>query len=63
MAAITLGGTPTTTNGNLPESQLPDFDLTDKDMNSPVNLDDFKGKKIILNIFLQALILGFAVNP
>lgn len=52
MAAITLGGTPTTTNGNLPEvgSQLPDFDLTDKDMNS-VNLDDFKGKKIVLNIF------------
>lgn len=52
MAAITLGGTPTTTNGNLPEvgSQLPDFDLTDKDMNS-VNLNDFKGKKIVLNIF------------
>ena len=52
MANITLGGTPTTTNGNLPElgEKCPDFTLTSKDLNT-VHLNDFAGKKLVLNIF------------
>ena len=52
MAKITLGGTPTTTNGNLPEigTKCPDFTLITKDLN-PVSLSDYSGKKLVLNIF------------
>lgn len=52
MANITLGGTPTTTVGELPKigSKAPDFKLVGTDM-STVSLNDFKGSKLILNIF------------
>jgi len=52
MAEITLGGNPAKTNGNLPEvgTQLSDFKLTNTDMGE-VSLSDYKGKKVILNIF------------
>ncbi len=52
MAQITLGGTPTNTNGNLPAngSTLNDHTLTKSDM-SPISLSEQKGKKVILNIF------------
>ena len=52
MANITLGGTPTFTNGSLPElgEKCPDFSLITKDLNT-VHLKDFEGKKLILNIF------------
>lgn len=51
MAIITLRGTKTTTNGDLPKvgDQAPDFKLTKQDLND-VSLADFKGKKKILNI-------------
>lgn len=52
MAEITLGGTPTHTNGELPKtgSKAPDFTLVKSDM-SEVSLSDYKGKNVILNIF------------
>ncbi len=52
MASITLGGNPTTTNGNLPElgTKCPEFDLITKDLNT-VRLGDYSGKKLVLNIF------------
>ena len=52
MASITLGGNPTTTNGNLPElgTKCPEFDLITKELNS-VRLSDYSGKKLVLNIF------------
>lgn len=52
MAHITLGGNPTQTIGNLPEigSKAPDFSLVKTDM-SVATLADFKGSKLILNIF------------
>lgn len=52
MAHITLGGTPTNTNGDLPAngSTLNNHALVKADL-STVNLADFKGKKVILNIF------------
>ncbi|PQJ78545.1 thiol peroxidase [Polaribacter porphyrae] len=52
MAAITLGGTPVTTVGNLPEigTKATDFTLTSLDL-SHKSLSDFSGKNIILNIF------------
>lgn len=52
MANITLKGNPIHTVGNLPEvgSTAPDFTLTKSDL-SPVSLSDYKGKKVILNIF------------
>jgi len=52
MANITLGGTPTTTNKDLPKvgDKLEDFKFTANDM-SEVKLSDYKGKNIILNIF------------
>lgn len=52
MAAITLKGNPATTNGTLPAvgSPAPDFKLTQADM-STASLEDFKGSKLILNIF------------
>lgn len=52
MAAITLGGKPSNTIGNLPKvgADAPSFIATSRDMKS-VSLDDLKGKKVILNIF------------
>jgi thiol peroxidase len=52
MAQITLHGNPINTNGNLPEvgSSASDFTLTKSDL-SAATLADFKGKKVILNIF------------
>lgn len=52
MATITLKGNQIHTSGNLPKvgSQAPDFQLTKSDL-SDVSLKDFKGKRIILNIF------------
>ena len=52
MAAITLGGTPTKTNGNLPKvgEKAPNFTLRRSDL-SKTTLEDYKGKKLILNIF------------
>jgi thiol peroxidase len=52
MAQITLDGTPTNTNGNLPPvgQSAPDFKLTKTDLSS-VTLKDYKGSKLILNIF------------
>ncbi len=52
MANITLGGNPIHTSGNLPEigSNAADFQLVKTDL-SIATLADFKGTKIILNIF------------
>lgn len=52
MAKITLGGNPCTTSGDLPVvgSSAPNFKLVKADM-SEASLSDFKGKKVILNIF------------
>lgn len=52
MATIKLGGNEVQTVGSLPEigSQAPDFKLKKSDL-SNATLKDFKGKKLILNIF------------
>lgn len=52
MANITLGGNPVTTSGELPQTgtQAPDFKLVKTDL-STVSLADFKGVKLVLNIF------------
>lgn len=52
MAQITLKGNPINTRGDLPAvgSAAPTFSLTNGDL-AEVALDDFKGKKVILNIF------------
>ncbi|ELR72927.1 Thiol peroxidase, Tpx-type [Fulvivirga imtechensis AK7] len=52
MAKVTLKGNPVSTNGNLPQagSSAPDCTLTKLDL-SDVKLSDFKGKKLVLNIF------------
>lgn len=52
MANITLKGNPIHTVGELPAvgSRLPDFTLTKTDL-SDVTLSDFKGKRLVLNIF------------
>lgn len=52
MAKITLKGNPITTVGTLPEvgSDLPEFELVAEDL-SVKNLDDYAGKKKVLNIF------------
>ena len=52
MAAITLGGNPINTIGNLPStgSKAPDFNLTKGDL-SNATLADYAGKKMVLNIF------------
>ncbi len=52
MATITLKGNEISTVGTLPSvgSKAPDFSLTKTDL-SLVSLADFKGKKIVLNIF------------
>lgn len=51
MAIITFMGNPVTTNGELPAvgSEAPDFSLVGPDLND-VSLEDFKGKKKLLNI-------------
>lgn len=52
MASIKLKGNPINTKGNLPSigEQAPSFTLTKSDL-SDAKLEDFKGKKVILNIF------------
>ena len=52
MAQITFKGNPIQTAGSLPEvgSSAPDFTLVKTDL-STMSLGDFKGKKIVLNIF------------
>jgi len=52
MAEITLKGNPIHTVGNLPEvgTQAPNFKLVKSDL-SEASIDDFKGKKVVLNIF------------
>lgn len=52
MATITLKGNEIHTSGNLPEtgSQLKDFNLVGADLSSK-SLNDFSGKKLVLNIF------------
>lgn len=52
MANITLGGNPVHTVGNLPQNgtKAPDFTLVKQDL-STTSLADFKGSKVILNIF------------
>ena len=52
MAQVTLKGSPVATSGDLPHvgAQAPDFKLTKKDL-SEASLADYKGKRVILNIF------------
>ena len=52
MANVTLGGTPVNTSGQLPEigSKAPDFELVATDL-STKTLNDYSGKKLVLNIF------------
>jgi len=52
MAEITLQGNPVHTLGTLPATgtQAPDFTLVKNDL-STATLSDYKGKKVVLNIF------------
>ncbi len=52
MATITLGGNAIETSGTLPNTgdTAPDFNLTAQDLSSK-KLSDYKGSRIILNIF------------
>ena len=52
MAKVKLGDFEVTLNGELPQvgSQLPNFLLADSDLKN-VDLEHFKGKKLVLNIF------------
>lgn len=52
MANITLGGNPIKTSGELPQNgtAAPEFTLVKADL-SPASLADFKGSKLVLNIF------------
>ena len=52
MAQITLKGNPVNTNGQLPEigSQAKDFQLVKTDL-STASLSDYKGSRVVLNIF------------
>lgn len=52
MANVTLSGHPTSTTGELPApgERLPDFELTGTDLHQ-FSLDDFAGKRVVLNIF------------
>jgi thiol peroxidase len=52
MASITLGGNAINTNGELPlvGTTAPNFQLVKNDL-SVVSLSDFKGSKLVLNIF------------
>ncbi|NNE03438.1 MAG: thiol peroxidase [Eudoraea sp.] len=54
MALIHLTGTSANTVGDLPKKgdAAPDFTLTKNDFSS-VSLTDYKGKKVVLNIFLS----------
>jgi len=52
MAQITFKGSPINTSGSLPKigSAAPDFRVVKADL-TPMSLREFKGKKVILNIF------------
>ena len=52
MASVTLKGNPQNTNGELPSvgQPAPNFTLVNTDL-SEVQLSDFQGKRIVLNIF------------
>lgn len=52
MAQVTLGGNPIQIHGNLPQVgiQAPDFIGVKSDL-SEVKLSDFRGKRVVLNIF------------
>jgi thioredoxin-dependent peroxiredoxin len=52
MATITLGGNAINTSGSLPQvgSSAPDFTLVKNDL-STTSLTDYKGSKLVLNIF------------
>lgn len=52
MASVLLSGNPVNTNGELPKvgTKAPDFKLTTTNL-SIVNLSDFAGMKLVLNIF------------
>ena len=52
MTKVKLGDFEVTLNGELPQvgSQLPNFYLADGDLKN-VDLENFKGKKLVLNIF------------
>ncbi len=52
MAQITFKGNPINTNGNLPEigTIAPNFKLVGNELNE-ISLADYKGKKVVLNIF------------
>lgn len=52
MAKILLKGNPMKTVGDLPQvgSDAPNFTLTGTDL-ADIHLDDYKGKKVVLNIF------------
>jgi thiol peroxidase len=52
MAKVTLGGNPVNTSGELPAkgAKAPDFTLVKGDL-STASLSDFKGSKLVLNIF------------
>jgi thioredoxin-dependent peroxiredoxin len=52
MAQITFKGNPVHTSGSLPQvgTPAPDFKAVKADL-SPLSLSEFKGKKVILNIF------------
>ena len=52
MAQITFKGSPVHTAGSLPRvgSAAPDFKVVKTDL-TPISLSEFKGKKVILNIF------------
>lgn len=52
METIFFKGTPCHTYGNIPAvgTEAPAFELTAKDL-SPVRLSDYKGKRVILNVF------------
>jgi thioredoxin-dependent peroxiredoxin len=52
MASVTLGGNPLHTNGDLPAvgTTATDFNLVKTDLGT-ASLEDFKGSRLILNIF------------
>ncbi|MDD3488721.1 MAG: thiol peroxidase [Bacteroidia bacterium] len=52
MGQVTFKGSAVNTNGNLPAvgSQAPDFKLVGAGLNE-ISLADFKGKRVVLNIF------------
>ncbi|WP_396160612.1 thiol peroxidase [Flavobacterium sp.] len=52
MSTVTLGGNPVNTNAALPAigSAAPQFQLVGNDL-SEISLQDFKGQRVILNIF------------